>query len=78
MICEYKRTNSLSSIYRTERRTFRIFTRRKSKTRFLLSIKNDSTLNKDTFELDTDKYILFGMRFLQMMIIIILKNGMMN
>ncbi|MDA0062990.1 hypothetical protein OFS03_07140 [Brachyspira hyodysenteriae] len=64
MICEYKkRTNSLSSIYRTERRTFRIFTRRKSKTRFLLSIKNDSTLNKDTFELDTDKYILFGMRF---------------
>ena len=30
---------------------------------FLLSIKNNSNLNKDTFELDTDKYILFGMRF---------------
>ncbi|WP_181039086.1 hypothetical protein, partial [Brachyspira murdochii] len=35
----------------------------KAKQDFLLSIKNNSTLNKDIFELDTDKYILFGMRF---------------
>ena len=33
------------------------------KEKLLLSIEKESILKKDSFTLDTDKYILFGMRF---------------
>ncbi|WP_052767493.1 DEAD/DEAH box helicase family protein [Brachyspira hyodysenteriae] len=64
LICEYKKEQIHYQVFiEPKGEHLESSPEEKAKQDFLLSIKNDSTLNKDTFELDTDKYILFGMRF---------------
>ncbi|MEI0557666.1 DEAD/DEAH box helicase family protein [Brachyspira intermedia] len=64
LICEYKKEQIHYQVFLEPKgKGLGDSPKEKSKQDFLLSIKNDITLNKDIFELDTDKYILFGMRF---------------
>ncbi|MEI0563290.1 DEAD/DEAH box helicase family protein [Brachyspira pulli] len=64
LICEYKKEQIHYQVFLEPKgKGLGDSPKEKAKQDFLLSIKNDSTLNKDIFELDTDKYILFGMRF---------------
>ncbi|WP_088859731.1 DEAD/DEAH box helicase family protein [Brachyspira hampsonii] len=64
LICEYKKEQIHYQVFLEPKgKHLESSPEEKAKQDFLLSIKNNSTLNKDIFELDTDKYILFGMRF---------------
>lgn len=64
LICEYKKEQIHYQVFLEPKgKHLESSPEEKAKQDFLLSIKNNSNLNKDTFELDTDKYILFGMRF---------------
>lgn len=64
LICEYQKEQIHYQVFLEPKgKHLESSPEEKAKQDFLLSIKNSSTLNKDAFELDTDKYILFGMRF---------------
>ena len=64
LICEYKKEQIHYQVFLEPKGNhLESSPEEKAKQDFLLSIKDNSTLNKDIFELDTDKYILFGMRF---------------
>ena len=61
LICEYKKEQIHYQVFLEPKgKGLGDSPKEKSKQDFLLSIKNDITLNKDIFELDTDKYILAG------------------